>query len=283
MADDHRCVQCGYNLRGLEPTGNCPECAAPVGDSLVGDDLRHADQPWLRTVRTGLVLLAMAAGAICAWLFLVMLAFISALLDARNESPFIEPTVALAPVIALGSAVGASIGILLFTTLEPVERVRPPVRARLVARRLTWVVVALWIAAALLGAAWSVDVFVDGRLLLGLCAVAVLAGLAMVVVACHYMGHLLHRSSWRKKNVTLVPFAGALFVGIAVVCWCAATHYPLASSPMACFAVLGAISLMIGGLVTPIAVLVLAVRTYRVVDRVCDDGVERHGRTPPDA
>ncbi len=36
-------VRCGYNLRGLDPAGVCPECAAPVGPSLRSDLLRYAD------------------------------------------------------------------------------------------------------------------------------------------------------------------------------------------------------------------------------------------------
>jgi MFS family permease len=34
VADDLRCVSCGYNVRTLGADGLCPECAAPVRDSL---------------------------------------------------------------------------------------------------------------------------------------------------------------------------------------------------------------------------------------------------------
>jgi hypothetical protein len=31
---DLPCIRCGYNLRGLKPDGNCPECGAPIRKSL---------------------------------------------------------------------------------------------------------------------------------------------------------------------------------------------------------------------------------------------------------
>jgi len=30
IAHDAHCHRCGYNLRGLKPSGRCPECGAPV-------------------------------------------------------------------------------------------------------------------------------------------------------------------------------------------------------------------------------------------------------------
>jgi hypothetical protein len=32
--EDFPCIRCGYNLRGLKPDGNCPECGARIGKSL---------------------------------------------------------------------------------------------------------------------------------------------------------------------------------------------------------------------------------------------------------
>jgi len=44
------CRHCGYLLRGLADTGNCPECGTPVAHSTVSDELRFADPAWLRLV-----------------------------------------------------------------------------------------------------------------------------------------------------------------------------------------------------------------------------------------
>lgn len=48
------CRRCGYNLRGLKPEGICPECAAPISDSLRDDRLADADSAWLSLVARGL-------------------------------------------------------------------------------------------------------------------------------------------------------------------------------------------------------------------------------------
>jgi len=63
------CYRCGYDLRGLDAGGRCPECAAAIGESLRRRDdalagrqlpLERADPKWLRTLgrAAGLILLA---------------------------------------------------------------------------------------------------------------------------------------------------------------------------------------------------------------------------------
>jgi hypothetical protein len=53
IAGDLPCRQCGYNLRGLRPHGQCPECAGAVGLSLRGDRLCFADPVWVRRLARG--------------------------------------------------------------------------------------------------------------------------------------------------------------------------------------------------------------------------------------
>lgn len=36
------CLLCGYNLRGLEPDGHCPECGASIATSVTSENARHA-------------------------------------------------------------------------------------------------------------------------------------------------------------------------------------------------------------------------------------------------
>jgi len=53
LSIDLMCVHCGYNLRGLSPSGLCPECGHAIADSTRGDRLCFADPKWLARVRHG--------------------------------------------------------------------------------------------------------------------------------------------------------------------------------------------------------------------------------------
>ncbi len=86
--DDLECVGCGYNLRSLARDSNCPECAAPVMDSLVPflPTFRFRRCSAIRWMRVGLALwmlsiFAWAAG-ICYCTFRVVYA-VEVLVGAR--------------------------------------------------------------------------------------------------------------------------------------------------------------------------------------------------------
>jgi hypothetical protein len=66
------CVRCGYDLRGLTPQHQCPECGAEVLQSLSGDMLRFADAGWLIRLRGGLKVL-IVGDAINLGYFLLLL------------------------------------------------------------------------------------------------------------------------------------------------------------------------------------------------------------------
>jgi hypothetical protein len=57
LADDFPCRRCGYNLRGLKPTGRCPECGQPVQTSLTDERLRYSDPAWVRKLAIGVRML----------------------------------------------------------------------------------------------------------------------------------------------------------------------------------------------------------------------------------
>src|SRR6266550_4420094 len=60
VAADVNCHHCGYDLRTLRVTANCPECNTPVRASLRGDQLAFADPQWLKTVALGARMLSVA-------------------------------------------------------------------------------------------------------------------------------------------------------------------------------------------------------------------------------
>ena len=54
-----RCSRCGYNLKGLDHSSNCPECGEAIRQTLTFG-LLHADRVWLRRqARTMLLLIAL--------------------------------------------------------------------------------------------------------------------------------------------------------------------------------------------------------------------------------
>src|SRR4051812_48553197 len=57
---DISCVRCGYNLRTLSKAGVCPECAAPVAESLKGGPFNNAPAWWMKRVASGLGLLGVS-------------------------------------------------------------------------------------------------------------------------------------------------------------------------------------------------------------------------------
>ncbi len=57
LAVDAQCLTCRYNLRGLSPEANCPECNAPVRRSIEPPTLRCASPAWLHQIERGLGLL----------------------------------------------------------------------------------------------------------------------------------------------------------------------------------------------------------------------------------
>lgn len=53
IAQSLPCVGCRYDLRGLEPTGTCPECGKDIERSARGELLRFAHPKWVRRLAIG--------------------------------------------------------------------------------------------------------------------------------------------------------------------------------------------------------------------------------------
>jgi hypothetical protein len=161
ITEDTLCARCGYNLRGLATSGSCPECNAPISQSVQGNLLRFADPDWLAKLRSGVTIklwnlvIGLVGGFLMAILVLVGV-----------------PTVAAA-LIALASAGLGLWAAFLITTQEPrISMAEDTVSLRRVVRAFA----ALGLAGALLEhtgpvTAYPLVVMVLGQSLGGLAAV----------------------------------------------------------------------------------------------------------------
>ncbi len=60
LTGDLACRSCGYNLRGIHASGECPECDTSVGRSVYGDSLQYCEPRWMKSVARGANLLLCA-------------------------------------------------------------------------------------------------------------------------------------------------------------------------------------------------------------------------------
>ena len=54
------CLQCGYALRGLDTTRNCPECGSPIRRSLMGNLLEFSAPEYVRSLHRGVIMILVA-------------------------------------------------------------------------------------------------------------------------------------------------------------------------------------------------------------------------------
>ena len=123
LAVDHPCACCGYNLRGLVPSGACPECGLAVEDSLRRDTLRFADRRWLRTVRLGLLMAAVSCTTMLGSAGLLVVLFLPN--PATYEDTFSSIIAFLffvTVIVGLVAIPAALVGVVLFTTKDPAEK-----------------------------------------------------------------------------------------------------------------------------------------------------------------
>ena len=126
------CRECGYNLRGLDPAGHCPECGEPIETSLRSDHLNEAPTWWLKRL---------SVAALCLWLGTagltlgaaiegVMIFDVSELIELPHHLLSVGGITALSiPVLPIGLLV---LGLWLLTRRDPQNA--PPRKWRLSAR-----------------------------------------------------------------------------------------------------------------------------------------------------
>lgn len=137
------CRRCGYDLRGLDEGGRCPECETAVALSMRDDLLRYADPDWLRALRRGMWLLVV--GTIAA-IVITGLGVAVGILTSIPGSPLgAGASEAAVMVLNVAMAVIIVAGAWLVTTPDPTRAGR---EERWSARRLTrWTLTTYLVAA----------------------------------------------------------------------------------------------------------------------------------------
>jgi hypothetical protein len=179
VKSDIPCRKCGYNLRGLNSLGRCPECGTPVGLSVQGDLLRFADPNWLMTLRKGVNFILIGL------LVTVIVVFVAGLLQ-RVLPPVVVQT------LALGASVLMIIGGWLLTEPDPSGLGEEQYGT---ARKLIRIALIVGAANSLLSVISSLATF-DPAVFIAVAVVSGLAGLVGVagqVAQLNYLGKLAMR------------------------------------------------------------------------------------------
>lgn len=204
LQSDVLCIACGYNLRGLDPSGRCPECGLAVADSNRGDRLAFADREWLRKLHFGT--------SLKLWniLIVILIGILSGVLVATMRMP---------QAVAIGiGAIGSVLGLwatFCITTQEPKDSlVEDPVTLRTVLR----VCAVIALVVALLNELATL-VFPAGAVLSGAgltwIAASVIGGLAVLIVMVGELKYF-RRFALRAQDIKLAKATRIVMWGLAI-------------------------------------------------------------------
>jgi len=168
---DAACTRCGYNLRGLQVVGKCPECAWSIEASLRGGLLRFAGPEYLSSLALGakIVIILNIANAVLGLVAVGIVATVALLSGSIQTTPGAPapamPSLGLIEASATGLGVLATsvslIGYWLLTTPDPALSLSEQPRA---ARRVVRAAVA---AVAIIQAVGMMVAFMTPRLATG--------------------------------------------------------------------------------------------------------------------
>jgi ABC-type Na+ efflux pump permease subunit len=223
IENDLKCLNCGYNLRGLRENAQCPECGFSIADTI-DDALRPClcdrNGRWVTRLAMGAVLLAILGAS--PWLLClvgVIMANVGRIFSLfggnLQESSFTGGF-----VLGLGAFLSAQVGIWLLTCGDPeVPRAARQSGLRWALRITSLIACVNWIvslqlqslgphAPAALRVLWIVGLAVSWLLL------PMLLGLHLSRLARRLPSQALSR-----QILVLLPVAVPLVLGFAVICW----------------------------------------------------------------
>lgn len=119
VEQDKPCFRCSYNLRGLPVSGVCPECGAPVMDSLRGLLLRFAAPEYIGDLRRGLVFVLVAAIITVVMMVVSLVAAILVTVGTSGSTGSMHIAQVILNFVGLGPALLAVYGYWLYTRPDP--------------------------------------------------------------------------------------------------------------------------------------------------------------------
>lgn len=119
IGSDFACVECGYNLRTMKHSGDCPECGTAVVESLRGDLLEYADSRWLGRIHWGVRLfMVWYLLEISHWPVVMLMRYLTRVEYGDPDSAWFMSGILADLFLLFGVGVFGSMGYLL-TSYEP--------------------------------------------------------------------------------------------------------------------------------------------------------------------
>ncbi len=214
LTTNHACVDCGYNLRGLTPAGQCPECGAAVERSLHDDALAYVALSWLRTVHRGI--LALLLGVLLLLTYVGARVFLQAVYANRPYIEYLRWKPVIEPILpyVLGITLAAGLlGALLITRQEPQRRQRSEgLSSRVLARWPAILSVAGIVGAAYILSTRSIGPGADRDLMFVFFVVTL--SVAALWRAARYLVYLLGRTTYEKPGRSARAVVDAALVSL---------------------------------------------------------------------
>lgn len=201
LAESISCRRCGYDLRGLDPDGRCPECRTAVARSIRGDLLRFCEPQWTGRLAAGMLWLVIGVMTQIIW------GMVGGLIGVLSTGAITAPTGGFPPNLqtAMGVSVSGTaltaiiqaIGVWLLTSPDPgaTETARP-INVRIIARYcfiaqiIAAPIMQYWTTGANLGMTGEV---IPTWLSLGYGSVLLVLALALLVLAGYAAGFVYLR------------------------------------------------------------------------------------------